>query len=107
MGGRQQPQIDAQTLLHLVRGRRTPAEAVASPRWVVEDLPDDDRVPPVAVAERSVPLGVVDAMAAAGFDVLRVDDLDRTVGHAQLVAVDEHGLHAGSDPRADGAAAAG
>jgi gamma-glutamyltranspeptidase len=36
-----------------------------------------------------------------------VDDLDRTVGHAQLVAVDEHGLHAGSDPRADGAAAAG
>ena len=107
MGGRLQPQIDAEALLHALRGGRPPSEAVATPRWVVDDLDRDGEGEPVVLAEAGVPLPVVDAIATAGFDVLRVEDLDRSVGHAQMIRVTAEGFQAGSDPRADGGAAAG
>jgi gamma-glutamyltranspeptidase/glutathione hydrolase len=106
MGGYQQPQIIAQTLVGSFALDRTPAEAVAAPRFVVDDLEDPDVAPPVA-AQRSIPAATIDALERSGHAVYRIDDLDDWVGHAQLIRVGPEGFTAGSDPRADGAALAG
>src|SRR5438034_11345947 len=98
MGGYGQPQINAQTLLHLIGGA-PPADAVAAPRWVVE------RTGPVTV-EAGVPAAARGSIVEAGFQV--VDEADRSseVGHAQLIRVRPGGFDVGSDPRSDGGAAA-
>jgi gamma-glutamyltranspeptidase/glutathione hydrolase len=106
MGGYQQPQIDTQILLGAFSLGRGAAETVAAPRYVVDDLPDDDGLPEV-VAEAGVPQGAVDAIAEEGLVVQRTHDLDDWVGHAQLIRVSGAGFDAGSDPRAHGAAMAG
>ena len=63
---------------------------------------------PSVVAEASVPDATAERLEAAGFPVTRLTDLNREVGHAQLILVHDDGrLSAGSDPRADGAALAG
>jgi len=106
MGGYQQPQIDAQTIANAFARGADPGEAVAAPRFVVDDLPADGGVPRVA-AEASVPADAVAAIEDAGFAVQRFDDLDGEVGHAHLIALHADGrLHVGSDPRADGGAMA-
>ncbi len=107
MGGYQQPQVDAQTIVHAFVEGLSPAEAVAAPRWVVDDLPEDDHLGAAVEAEASVPSVAVDAILEAGTEVVRVDDLGRSVGHAHLLRVTSGGLEAGSDPRADGSAVAG
>ena len=107
MGGYQQPQIDVQTIVHAFVEDLSPAEAVAAPRWVVDDLPEDDALSPAVVAETSVPVAAVDAILDAGAELVRVQDLGRSVGHAHLLRVTSGGLEAGSDPRADGNALAG
>lgn len=106
MGGYQQPQIDAQTIVGTFALGRSSGEAVAAPRFIVDDLPEGDAVPEV-VAEAGVPDDAVDAIAANGFRVRRTHDLDDWVGHAQLIHVTSHGFEAGSDPRAHGGALAG
>jgi gamma-glutamyltranspeptidase/glutathione hydrolase len=106
MGGGGQPQIDAMTLISALDLGRSPAEAVAAPRWLVGGmaLGSEDRS---LVAEASVPPVAIDAFGAAGFAVRTVGELDGAVGHAHLLLVREDGmLEAGTDPRADGSAAA-
>jgi gamma-glutamyltranspeptidase/glutathione hydrolase len=109
-GGFQQPQIDAQTIARAVGLDLSPAEAVAAPRWIVEDLPWGpgwgDAVP-VVLAEARVPDDVVAAVEGAGFGVARIEAIDGSVGHAHLIRSTPEGLSAGSDPRADGGALAG
>jgi gamma-glutamyltranspeptidase/glutathione hydrolase len=107
MGGYQQPQVDVQTIVHAFVEGLSPAEAVAAPRWVVDDLPEDDSLRPAVVAEAAVPITAVDAILDAGADVVRVEDLGRSVGHVHLLRVTGEGLDTGSDPRADGSALAG
>ncbi len=107
MGGYQQPQVDVQTVIHAFVEDLSPAEAVAAPRWVVDDLPDDDGLRPSVVAETSVPVAAVDAILDTGADLVRVEDLGRSVGHAHLLRVTSGGLEAGSESRADGNALAG
>jgi gamma-glutamyltranspeptidase/glutathione hydrolase len=106
MGGYQQAQIDAQTIARAFALGRTPGEAVAAPRWIVDDLPADGSWP-VVYAEADVPAEAVTSIEAAGFDVHPVGVLDHTVGHAHVIRVSAAGLEAGSDPRADGGALAG
>jgi gamma-glutamyltranspeptidase len=106
MGGKAQPQIHAHLLLRLLGGA-TPADALAAPRWVAGGL-DVDSADDVILLERSAGPAVADAFGAAGLPVELLDDVDEGVGHAQLIWRGPDGaLEAATDPRADGAAAAG
>jgi oxamate amidohydrolase len=100
MGGYGQPQINAQTLLHLVGGG-APADAVSAPRWIVERGPGA----PVT-AEADVPAPARAGIASAGFAVETVPARSSDVGHAHLIRVRADGFAVGSDPRSDGGAAA-
>jgi gamma-glutamyltranspeptidase/glutathione hydrolase len=107
MGGGGQPQIDAMTLIRALDLGMGAATAVAAPRWLVGgmSLGSDARS---IVVEASVPPVARHAFATAGFAVRDVGPLDGSVGHAHLLlARDDGTLEAGSDPRADGEAAAG
>jgi gamma-glutamyltranspeptidase len=102
MGGYAQPQINAQTLFHLIAGS-TPADAVAAPRWIVErDVPG-----PAVTTEASVPADARTSIESSGFDLMPVGDRSSEVGHAQLIRVAPGRFDVGSDPRSDGGAAAG
>jgi gamma-glutamyltranspeptidase/glutathione hydrolase len=106
MGGGGQPQIDAMTLIRAFDLGMDPAASVAAPRWLVGgmSLRAGGRA---LVAESSIPSVARDAFDAAGFAVQVVGPLDGALGHAHLLLAHEDGtLEAGSDPRADGGAAA-
>jgi gamma-glutamyltranspeptidase/glutathione hydrolase len=106
MGGKVQPQIHAQLVLRLLGGA-TPGDTLAAPRWVAGGL-DVDSDDDVILLERSAGPAVADAFGAAGMPVELLDDMDEGVGHAQLIWIGLDGtLEAATDPRADGAAAAG
>jgi len=107
MGGSAHPQINAMSLIRASDLGRSPAEAVAEPRWLAGAM---DPVGPDAfvVAERSAAERVREPLEAAGFRVDDLDDVSEDVGHAHLITVAPDGtLHAGTDPRADGGVAAG
>lgn len=90
MGGPAQPQIHLQLLLHLLRGA-TAAEAVAAPRWIVDECGH-------LLVEADA--GSIDPTATT------IPARDDAAGHAQIVRRTATGLQAGSDPRADASAAA-
>lgn len=106
MGGKAQPQIHAQLLLRLLEDER-PGAALAAPRWVVGGLDvgtEDHEVH----AEASVADAATAAFGRAGFPLHPLPDETEEVGHAQLVRIGpDGGFRAASDPRSDGAAAAG
>jgi gamma-glutamyltranspeptidase/glutathione hydrolase len=106
MGGYQQAQIDAVTIARTFARGMEPGDAVAAPRWIVDDVPADRSVPAV-FAEADVPDTVIASIEAAGFAVETVGVHDETVGHAHVIRAGAGGLAAGSDPRADGGALAG
>ena len=54
MGGSAQPQINAMTLIRAFDLGRSPAEAVAEPRWLVGGMSPEGEVP-TAIAEADVP----------------------------------------------------
>lgn len=107
MGGEAQPQIHAQVLLQLRRGL-TSSDAVAAPRWVVPEAAEGERLR--VLVEEDVPADTMTSLADAGFEVQLRPRWHSDVGHVQVVRRAEgsgEGLDAGSDPRADGAAASG
>jgi gamma-glutamyltranspeptidase len=106
MGGYAQPQINAQTIAHATVGGRTAGDAIAAPRWVIDTDPGSkDRS---AVAEDGVPDAARESLVAAGFALEAVPPTTEALGHAHLIRIrSDGGLDAGSDPRADGGAAAG
>ena len=101
MGGHAHPQIQAQVLLRILEGA-TPAEAIAAPRWTV-----DDHAGATARAETGVPAAALEALAATGLDVAALPWPSEEVGHAQAIWRAGGELRAGDDPRADGAALTG
>jgi gamma-glutamyltranspeptidase/glutathione hydrolase len=106
MGGGGQPQIDAMTLIRAFDLDMDAASAVAAPRWLVGGMSLGSATRAI-VAETSVPPAARRAFSAAGFDIDDVGALDGAVGHAHLLLAREDGVfEAGSDPRADGGAAA-
>ena len=104
-GGHGQPQIDLMTLVRAFDLGLDPFEAVAGPRWLVGGMSPLQGEPWIE-AEGSVPEGVRTSFGSAGFRVETLGQVDRAVGHAQLVRIDGATLVAGSDPRADGGAMA-
>ncbi|MCD6022059.1 MAG: Gamma-glutamyltransferase [Actinomycetia bacterium] len=100
-GGHGQPQIDLMTLVRAFDLGLDPSEAVAAPRWLVGGM-SPLRGDPWIEVEGAVPAPVRAALAASGFQVRALDDLDRAVGHAMLLRADRGAFLVGSDPRADG-----
>lgn len=111
MGGSAHPQIHASLLLAVLDRGLDPGPAVALPRWVVGGLEGEDDADggrAAVHAEATVPEQAKAALRSSGFAIRRLGAVDEGVGHAQLIRIDPAGrLVAGSDPRADGAAAAG
>ena len=104
-GGHGQPQIDLMTLVRAFDLGLDPYEAVAGPRWLVGGM-EPLLAGPWIEAEEAVPEGVRRGFERDGFRVETVGPVDRAVGHAQMLRVDEGVLVAGTDPRADGGARA-
>jgi gamma-glutamyltranspeptidase/glutathione hydrolase len=105
MGGHAQPQIHAEILLRAIRLGMGAADAIAAPRWLVGGMSPEGEEPTV-VAEARVPDRTLAALAAAGYRVATVGELDGSVGHAHMIRATADGFEAGSDPRADGGAMA-
>jgi gamma-glutamyltranspeptidase/glutathione hydrolase len=104
MGGYAQPQINAQTLLHLLGGA-TPADAVAAPRWILER--PEPASPVRIVMEEGVPQEARRSLGSLPYPATLVPDRSDALGHAHLIRVRPGGFDAGSDPRADGGSLAG
>jgi gamma-glutamyltranspeptidase/glutathione hydrolase len=103
MGGYHQPQINLHTITKTFVAGAHPADAVAAPRWVVLGAEDDAATPTVGV-EDGVPEPAIDSLrASGGFGVTEADSF----GHAHMIRRQGGRLLVGSDPRADGSAAAG
>ena len=104
MGGYAQPQINAQTLLHLLGGA-LPADAVEAPRWMLERA--EPTSPSRIVIEESVPAEARRSLETLPYPATVVADRSAELGHAQLIRVRTDGFDAGSDPRSDGGSLAG
>jgi gamma-glutamyltranspeptidase/glutathione hydrolase len=106
MGGGGQPQINAQNLLRALDLGLHPHEAIAAPRWLVGGM--ELNAGRSIDAESRVPSHILDGFARAGFAVTLLDGIDEGIGHAHLIVRKRNGtFEVGSDPRADGEAAAG
>ena len=100
MGGKSQPQILAQLLMRLASGA-APADALASPRWVVGGFGQADET--VVLAEGAVHEQARAALAAAGLPLVLGEERDDRAGHAQFVRQTADGqIESATDPRADG-----
>ncbi len=106
MGGSAQPQINAINLLRCLDLGMEPEQAIAAPRWLVGGM-DPEAGDPFVDAEASVPIGTQDSLRRSGFDVRLLPDWSEDLGHSHIIRAGAGGLTAGSDPRADSAAAAG
>jgi gamma-glutamyltranspeptidase/glutathione hydrolase len=105
MGGYQQPQIDAIVIARVFALGLDPGDAVAAPRWIVDDLPPDGSAPAVWV-EADAPSPVMEALARDGLEVTTIPARSSDVGQAHAIRSAAGGFEVGSDTRADGEAAA-
>ena len=102
MGGHAQPQIHAQLLLRRSAGAHAQA-AVAAPRFIV-----GDEEPGAAIAVESGLDSAWQAFTEWGAAPVAIPAGSGLAGHSHAIAVGDDGAFAaGSDPRADGAAATG
>ena len=99
MGADGQLQTQVQLLARLVDDGADPAAALAAPRWLVDPGDFSVRI------EDRFPTAVLDGLRAAGHRLVPVGSFDDSMGHAQLIRIDEGGLTAASDPRCEGLAA--
>ena len=107
MGGHAQPQINAMSILRMFDLGLSPDRALQEPRWLVGGMDPVGRRRSV-VAEADVPATAFEALRSEGFEIDSVPEESDEVGHAHAIRVLEDGtLVAGTDPRADGSAAAG
>jgi oxamate amidohydrolase len=102
MGGRVHAQIHVQVLARLIAGRTAQA-AVDAPRWIVGAMDIGQREDTIHV-EASCDDAARDALARVALDQTAVERGSDILGHTQAIWL-EPALSAGSDFRADGAAA--
>lgn len=106
MGGEGQPQTQTALLTRVVDFGYNVQQAIEAPRWLYgrtwgeesKSLRLEGRVPDDVAAE----------LRRRGHDVQMTENFSQTMGHAQAIVVDRESgvLHAGADPRGDGAALA-
>jgi gamma-glutamyltranspeptidase len=103
MGGQGQPQILGQVLLRALAGAR-PESAVSAPRAVVGCQIDGNTADSVTV-EADAPAAALASISEAGLMPTQVPGHCESLGHSNVVFLDEDGaMTAASDPRSDGAA---
>ena len=106
MGGWMQPQGHLQVMIGLIDDRLDPQAALDEPRFCINVDPPHGTVN----LEEGLPATTIEALAARGHEVERIDGFSRTsvFGKGQIILRDPLTgvLVAGSDPRADGYAAA-
>ena len=105
MGGSAQPQINAINLLRCLDLGMPPGRAVAAPRWLVGGM-DPENGDPFIEVEASVPGSARNSFRDSGFSLHDLPDLASDLGHSHLIRATPEGFEVGSDPRADGSAAA-
>lgn len=106
MGGKAHAQVLGQVLLRLEAGA-DPQAAVDAARWVVGGVEVGERDDTIRVEDDVAPAARA-AIERAGMQPVAIGLRSEWTGHAQAIAVAADGtLRAGSDPRADGAAAVG
>ena len=98
MGGDAQAQVHVQLVSRMVDDGADPATAIAAPRWRVD--PGTWRLH----LESRVPDAVVEGLRARGHRSAGAPAFDAAMGHAHAIRIEAGGYHAGSDPRAEGAA---
>jgi len=106
VGGTAQPQVHAQLLLRRVRAGDSPSQAMTAPRWVLGGLelegPDD-----IVLLERGGE-ALAEPLRRTGLEPIVLNELAGGLGDVQLVERRAPGtLQAITDPRSEGAAAAG
>lgn len=98
MGGDAQAQVHVQLVSKMVDAVADPATAIAAPRWRVDPgtwwLHLESRYPD------AIPTG----LQARGHRTAPAPAYDSAMGHAHAIRIGADGFHAGSDPRAEGAA---
>ena len=99
MGADGQLQTQVQLLARLVDDRVDPAAALAAPRWVVDAGDFSVRI------EDRFPSAVVERLRRFGHRLTLVGGFEDSMGHAQVIRIDNGGLTAASDPRCEGLAA--
>jgi gamma-glutamyltranspeptidase/glutathione hydrolase len=104
MGGEGQPQTQAALVTRMVDRGLGPQAAVEAPRWLFGRTWGEPSKA-LRLEARFAP-DVADQLTARGHPVQVVEPWSDLMGQAQAIAIDHHGLHGGSDPRADGAAVA-
>jgi gamma-glutamyltranspeptidase len=102
MGGKVHAQIHVQVLLSLLDGR-SPQDAVDAPRWIVGGMEIGERDDHIRI-EDGCAEPARDALSRATLHALTVPRGSEWLGHAQAIWL-RGGRGAGSDFRADGAAA--
>lgn len=98
MGGDGQPQILYQLLIRMLDLGCNPQQAIEQPRWVHGQ---HDGEPALHLESRFDP-AVAEELRRIGHRIELLSDWADLCGHAQIIAIDEHGLCGGADPRGDG-----
>ncbi|MBA3332331.1 MAG: gamma-glutamyltransferase, partial [Actinobacteria bacterium] len=110
MGGHSQPQIVLQLLARRLAAGQSPAEAVTSPRWVLDGPGVDTWVGRGQVTvrvENHAPAAWFQGLAARGHRVERAPSWSGELGHAHVIAVEGGGYAGAADPRSEGGMALG
>jgi gamma-glutamyltranspeptidase/glutathione hydrolase len=113
MGGDAQPQILLQLLARSLLHQQSPGAVIGAPRWALigsgasgfDTWADPDGAS-VAI-ETTAPAAWGEALRERGHDVMEIDGILGSFGHAHVIEVDEGGLAGAADPRALISAAAG
>jgi gamma-glutamyltranspeptidase/glutathione hydrolase len=105
MGGDAQPQILLQLLTRLLRHRQSAGAVIGAPRWSLLGAetgfdtwidPDATRV----AVETIAPNAWDEGLRTRGHDVVPIDGIMGTFGHAHVIEVDGDSLAGSADPRA-------
>ncbi|NKB48278.1 MAG: gamma-glutamyltransferase [Alphaproteobacteria bacterium] len=104
MGGEGQPQTQAAVFARHVRFGHSLQAAITAPRWLLGRTWGDDSNN-LKIEPRFAP-GVIEALRAAGHDIVEVEPFSDLMGHAGALARGPDGvIEGGFDPRSDGRAA--
>jgi gamma-glutamyltranspeptidase len=104
MGGEGQPQTQAAVFARHVRFGQNLQAAISAPRWLLGRTWGDDSSN--LKIESRFPAELIEALRAAGHDVVEVEPFSDLMGHAGALARGPDGvIEGGFDPRSDGRAA--
>jgi len=112
MGGDAQPQILLQLLTRLLHHDQGAGAVIGAPRWSLlgAETGFDTWVEPDAIrvaVEATAPDAWNEGLRARGHDVVPIDGIMGTFGHAHVIDVDGDALAGAADPRALIGAASG